>query len=656
MGHVMRQLAEECLREIKVPPSVATEYSADGPAGSIAGLARLNVFIGPNNCGKSRLLRALFLDPLEFSTAVQNEGPWRERWMALFKRLATLVAPDAASLADELAQLKKVYEPKWRSESGGKYPKNPIEIVADGQLARRFVAGHGPPGWIQSAIPEPDCSLFWRDISSLLNDSHGHQAQKFEPQILHRVYIPAFRSLHHLEETEMVQPTTPALRRMVFRAYFSGGTSRVKEQISAEKLDETKTSVLTGGEMYEIVRKRLLGGYEERQRIRDFEDFLSTWFFNGKRVTLIPRVDSNVLYVKIGDDEERGIQWLGDGIQQIIIMTLPLFLFKGQHLMLFIEEPELYLHPGFQRVFIEMCLHPKDDRHQVFVATHSHQFVDITIDRNLCSVYRVTKPVPDSASADPKPFRIEASSTHDFELLRLLGVRNSSVLLSNCTIWVEGITDRLYVRRYLQVFQEQVIEKTKGGPSPLPRFLEDLHFSFVEYGGNNVVHWSFLDPENGIDAQRVCGTLLLIADRDDPKRKAKRHSKLAKSLGDKFYLLKCREVENLLTPDVLVSVVNSYEGNDVAIVPKGNSTYVNRQMGKFVETKMLGGSCHRKGGYAADSGTLKDKVDFCERACERIRAPEHLSGEAWEISEKLYRFIAHQNHVTLPANLPSRSD
>ena len=26
-------------------------------------------------------------------------------------------------------------------------------------------------------------------------------------------------------------------------------------------------------------------------------------------------------------------------------------------------------------------------------------------------------------------------------------------------------------------------------------YKEDYHYSFVEYGGNNITHWSFLDKE-----------------------------------------------------------------------------------------------------------------------------------------------------------------
>ena len=74
--------------------------------------------------------------------------------------------------------------------------------------------------------------------------------------------------------------------------------------------------------------------------------------FFDKRITLIPSQSNGFITVKIGDEIERPIYELGDGIQSIIILTLPLFLNKGNNLLVFIEEPEKLLHPGLQRKLV----------------------------------------------------------------------------------------------------------------------------------------------------------------------------------------------------------------------------------------------------------------------------------------------------------------
>src|SRR5581483_5520307 len=92
-------------------------------------------------------------------------------------------------------------------------------------------------------------------------------------------------------------------------------------------------------------------------------------------------------------------------------------------------------------------------------------------------------------------------------VLTELGVHNSSVLLTNATIWVEGITDRLFIRHFLGILQKELPASQ--------RVREDVHFSFVEYGGSAIDHWSFLCARNEtprIDVTRLCGKLFLIAD------------------------------------------------------------------------------------------------------------------------------------------------
>ena len=88
-------------------------------------------------------------------------------------------------------------------------------------------------------------------------------------------------------------------------------------------------------------------------------------------------------------------------------------------------------------------------------------------------------------------FIVESVESGNSSSLELLGVRNSSVFLVNATIWVEGITDRWYLRKMLDSYMEYLKEDGFLSLS----LEEDVHYSFVEYGGNNITHWSFLDNE-----------------------------------------------------------------------------------------------------------------------------------------------------------------
>lgn len=92
------------------------------------------------------------------------------------------------------------------------------------------------------------------------------------------------------------------------------------------------------------------------------------------------------------------------------------------------------------------------------------------------------------------------------------------------------------------------ILKNQGLANP---FRENIDYAFIEYGGNNIVHFNF-DPENHedqINARYISNHIFLIADNDNTRegaQKAARKEHLREVLGERFYELPVVEVENLL--------------------------------------------------------------------------------------------------------------
>ena len=87
----------------------------------------------------------------------------------------------------------------------------------------------------------------------------------------------------------------------------------------------SKHSIITGLQFYDSVKNYLLGDLEQREMISEYEKYLSKTFFDGKEVALIPKVNDDVLTVRINNEEYK-IYDLGEGIQSIILITFPLFL------------------------------------------------------------------------------------------------------------------------------------------------------------------------------------------------------------------------------------------------------------------------------------------------------------------------------------------
>ena len=143
--------------------------------------------------------------------------------------------------------------------------------------------------------------------------------------------------------------------------------------------------------------------------------------------------------------------------------------------------------------------------------------------------------------------------------------------------------------------------------------------------------------------ERLCGKLFLLVDRDDENNKSKRerHQFLSDTLGDRFHRLDCREVENLLTPLVLKSVISTLEGRELSFKHFTQSQYKTRLLGKYISDSIINDNPKRT--YHTDSGALADKITFCQIALENMHQFSDLSPEAQAITEKLYNFIQVQN-------------
>jgi len=61
----------------------------------------------------------------------------------------------------------------------------------------------------------------------------------------------------------------------------------------------SKSIIFTGIALYKELKKHLLGEPEERELIKKYEDFLSKTFFHNQQVALIPKIDSDTVYIKI---------------------------------------------------------------------------------------------------------------------------------------------------------------------------------------------------------------------------------------------------------------------------------------------------------------------------------------------------------------------
>jgi hypothetical protein len=614
----------------------------------------LNVLIGPNNSGKSRVLRDLAAAGTAYPVVSAANGV--QRLAAHFESIGASLLPllQGGTFTDPSRLPPSVHEyfGHLRAAAAGRrgalcrlLMNNAALLTAQAEDAQR-AAGQ----WLHAGSDDDP----WWQLARFLEAArdYGRASKSTAAPHFRRVYIPVLRGLRPFDGNGTGNP----FHARTLTDYFKEARKAPK-QIGAQP---EPPSIVTGLEAFADIRRHKAGNTQQQATVASYEEFLQRRFFGGQRVVLTAReVDDSdkqnaVVWIKIGGERQRPIHHLGDGLGQVVIQTWPLFQFRSEHLLLFVEEPETHLHPGFQRLLIdaflsEPCTSPGS--RQVFVTTHSNVFMDMILDSERVRLFHVAKPAPRDAEDEyDAKVAIRAEPAGSLRLLRELGATNSSVLLVNCTVWVEGRSDRLYLRHYLELLARHL-----GWDSSGQRLKEDLHFAFMEYSGSNIVHWSFLDEQQGTDEKRLCGTLFLVADDDGAAEgrspgKAARHERLRGALGDRFWPLPCREIENLLSPAVVAAVVRDYEGDQgLALQAFGWDEMAKAPLGKFIEGRVLpeGYASKRKTTvgrpYADSSGTVKDKDAFALRAIGRLAGWADLTPQAQELTKAVARFVRAMN-------------
>jgi len=596
-------------------------------------LGRMTFFIGRNNSGKSRLLRGLFASTPESMAWIHTHDKLDE-WMEDLRVLATQI-PDNGMYGALRGQVIRHFMHEKRLLRIG--DRESLRLMED-DISSLIAGGNLPV----SQVSIPQLRLTVQDRIKT-QGREFFQKQISRSSLSPRIYIPILRGL---------RPLTIKHADSQKNKFDHHYLERTKEDYFSGEPDAIKKNIITGEMLYSLLVQNLLGEPRERERIREYEAFLSTNFFAGKTISLIPKHNDDVINVFIEGETQRPIYDLGDGLQQIIIITAAAFLAVAPSLVL-IEEPENSLHPGMLRQLIKFLIERTE--HQYIITTHSNHILEFAEECDDCVTYKLKKEVIDTN----EKFHITQANSNRHLLIEL-GVKASSLYLANCTIWVEGITDRLYIQAFLKRYISSLdIESDQY--QTYSKYIENYHYSFVEYQGANLTHWTFSEMNakaiQELRALSVTVNAFLIAD-GDIKNKGNRVEKLAAELNDRFYLLECKEIENLIPFGVVKAVaiemfgrkrkkfgtqLNQLESlNDCSF--SNSEDGLGFHLDQALGLQGQGKDCDSI--FASDSGTLKEKTAFCEKAVAYMR------DNPWKITPELGRLCERILHLRRIAYKP----
>ena len=258
-------------------------------------------------------------------------------------------------------------------------------------------------------------------------------------------------------------------------------------------------------------------------------------------------------------DKRYALSKMGSGLKTIILVLLNLIIVSNQFYNSYIkekavvfafEELENNLHPALQRRLFDYIdrfskEHPNT---YVFLTTHSHVPINMFADQEDAQILHVTKEGGVSSLHVINDFITKS------EVLNDLDVRASDLLQSNGIIWVEGPSDRIYIKRWIEIW---------GGGD----LCEGIDYQFLYYGGRLLSHYSAEEAQAENDLIGILTTnrnsaIVIDSDKRTPRSRInatkQRIQKEFKAKQLFCWITQGKEIENYVSSQAINATYKSH--------------------------------------------------------------------------------------------------
>lgn len=540
----------------------------------------INVIIGRNNTGKSSLLELV-----EYATHPN------EKFMKLVHRRQQLSPQVIISQPLQEAQLKNVFPDNM---SGSGIPgQNPVKYRA---------------GFVGAKLKydlQPDGKSVFLEL---------------DPPFIHKPNLDE----HHRRLTTALAQNSPLLNRSFKRLSAERDVSPEDENDSLEINPKGfgATNIIQRfinfvGLPSDSVEKVLL---KEINKIYEPDSSFS-------RIS-VQKISRSGWEIFLEEDTKGSIalSHTGSGFKTILLVLVLLYLVPHieqkdvKEYVYAFEELENNMHPALQRrLLLYLRRFALEHGCRFFLTTHSNIVIDMFSSDDQAQIIHVTH--------DGEKATVRSVQTYidNGGILDDLDVRASDLLQSNCIVWVEGPSDRLYFNRWIDVWTEGNLQ-------------EGVHYQCMFYGGRLLAHISAEDPDqsdDGVSILRLNRHAVIIADSDKSKRNKpvnetkNRITAEIQNIGGLAWITEGREIENYIP----LQAIEAYF-NKPSLPPLDKyediSVYLDRAIG-------------------SGTGKIfeKSKVDFAAKICpiitkDNIQKTLDMSSKLAEICSK----IREWNNIT----------
>lgn len=508
--------------------------------------SKINLFVGPNNSGKSNILRFIHKWCEDDKNYSDDDYPKYDKNLPAvayrpinIEETKNLTSRNYQYYSHTIANLKRVI-----ASDVFNYDSNNGILWFDGKM----------PG---KETLEVFNSLF---SSNLIHDFSLEYAGSASPRdktgnivhILNRFFEMTLRSI-------------PKKQRCIY------------VKANRDLFDNSENSFLNDEKIIEKLNKTINHKASDTRAEDDkqhFEEFISDFLRYKVRVSIPASLDSINLISVDNPKEQYNLDQLGSGIHEIIYFALVATL--NHDCVICIDEPEIHMHPRLQREFLEYLL--KNTDNQYFIATHSSAFIN-TNNQDV-SVFKVTKDIGGFTDCSFVSKMDELSS-----LVDSLGCKASDIIQSNCVIWVEGPSDRIYLNYWIHGIK--------------PKLVEGIDYSIMFYGGRLLKHLTGdaeKVDEDFINLLKINKNSFVVIDSDKKEEGAvvnPTKQRIQEEFGNRCWVTAGREIENYLDHKQYEAVASELDSSFVVksgvfknLLAKGPNDSLNKvDFAKMIEEK-----------------------------------------------------------------------
>ena len=324
---------------------------------TLKNIKKINIFIGENNSGKSRMMRSFLKNEYIYiySNSFIDENTSKDLNI-YFSALKSYINNFNSNSNNIKISIPNNYK---NANNVDKYIdiNNYVKFLNININALSNLNARGNYKNITNTLDQIK-SILQRPISN----SYRINQKMNELDI---TYIPILRGIECFniyydinKNTTLDSVVMNETQRQAMNEYKINSKRIYKNKITKAYEIKKSNSIFTAENLYDEITAKLLGEESDRNFVSDFQNFISDQFYNGKEFTIIPKQSKGYLSVKIGNETDKALHNLGDGIKQLITLLYKIYEKRNKEAIFLIEEPEINLHPGYQRKFIEILQSP----------------------------------------------------------------------------------------------------------------------------------------------------------------------------------------------------------------------------------------------------------------------------------------------------------